>query len=206
MDTYRISKEGYLFLKRWDEQGEIPERHELYTGTIEFYGSNVVASGPGRYTRNGEDAEDVEYKAIFVEGRLTSVSQTQYSIQPSTTLPKRLLPTLLTQEERSEIKAREAESLVGKTIYVLWGGQEDGYYTTVIAEDDRELVCQAKEERKSSWGVKLSNFEIMGRFNRDTTFFDTKEEAFAHRKERSDLWESEKQEYERIIAEKKLTP
>src|SRR4051812_6215154 len=54
-----------------------------YTGELEFYTSNICGSGPGLYTRTGEDAISVDYLAKFVDGKLTSIVETAREIRPA---------------------------------------------------------------------------------------------------------------------------
>ena len=49
-----------------------------YFGCIEFYTSNIHGGGPTKegykqFTKNGEDAESVRYKAIFSYGKLVEI-------------------------------------------------------------------------------------------------------------------------------------
>ena len=55
---YVITKDGVLNRALNDDETPLTD----FTGTVNFYGSNIVAYGPGTYTRDGEDAVSVEYR------------------------------------------------------------------------------------------------------------------------------------------------
>lgn len=157
MDTYIITRSGTL------------DGHPDFTGTINFYNSNVVASGPGLYTANGEDAWDVGYRAVFVDGGIVSITETENERRPATKSPwrKQVPPT---EEDIEARKRRRDESLVGKRIYTLWGTETIGRYVTVIAENSTEFICQHED----------GEFETISRYQRDNCFFDSEAEALAH--------------------------
>jgi len=74
LKTYVISAEGQLILE---------DVLQDYTGGICFYDSNVVAIGPGTYTRDGEDSHWLEYISTFVHGKLTHIERSHYSFEPA---------------------------------------------------------------------------------------------------------------------------
>lgn len=79
-----------------------------FVGRLNFYGSNVVASGPGVYTKNGEDAIWVEYEAVIVDGQLIRIKEVEYRVEPalkSDTIHDR--PDFDTQEARDKWWADE---------------------------------------------------------------------------------------------------
>ena len=149
--------------------------------------------GAGIYTSNGEDAESVTYRAQVIDGKMQRLEQTEYDIKPALPTRELSLPARLTDEEVSAYRKREQESLLGRTLYVMYGGQEDGYLVEVIAENDKELVIRLQQSHK--W-KESGGFEILDRGSRDSTFFDSEEDARSHKKERSDKWDAEKQRYE----------
>src|SRR5579875_1775245 len=69
MEHFTITTDGKL------RRDSGPDDMGDFTGTVEFYTSNIVASGPGVYTRNGEDAESVGYRAVFVHGRVIELTE-----------------------------------------------------------------------------------------------------------------------------------
>ncbi len=75
---------------------------EDFTGGICFYDSNVVASGPGTYTRDGEDSHWLEYVSTFVHGKLTHIERSSYSFEPAQKSSQmwRTQPAFANEEER----------------------------------------------------------------------------------------------------------
>lgn len=69
MQQYIVTADGKLV----KENG----RAEDFTGTVNFYTSNVVAMGPGIYTEDGEDARWLEYGADFTAGQLTAIREVE---------------------------------------------------------------------------------------------------------------------------------
>lgn len=168
-----------------------PSLGEKFTGSIVFYTSNICGGGPGRYTRNGEDAHSVSYVAIFVDGALKELREDSNEIAPAMPISKmRVQGPRLTKEDVDEIRRRQAESLIGRVIYVMWGGQADGYVASVIAEDAKEFVVQSKTR----------GFEKIDRRNRDATFFDNEADAKESRKSRNDEWVEQRQEWEAYVS------
>lgn len=157
-----------------------------YTGTIEFYTSNICGCGPGVYTRNGEDAESVSFVAKIVDGRVSELKQTEYEIKAALPSSEQASPiNRPTPEQVAGRKRRNAESLVGRTLYVLWGCEKKGYRVEVIAENDCELSTRVLEDHGR---VNAGKFEILDRRDRDRIFFDSEEEALAHKNSRHDDW------------------
>lgn len=54
-----------------------------FVGKLSFYGSNVVASGPATYTKDGEDSIWVEYEAVIVDGQLIRIKEIEYKTEPA---------------------------------------------------------------------------------------------------------------------------
>jgi len=183
LKTYVITAEGKLTL---DDQAC------GFTGTVEFYTTNIVAGGPGPYTKNGEDARHVTYRAVLLQGGLVSIEEIENRAERAVKFRPRPFPAL-TESERAALKARRAERLRGRTIYVWWGGQEEGYDAIVVAENDRYLVVQKQDER--------GDFEILNRGSRDSTFFDSYADGQRDRQQRAAAAERERAEYEAAIRE-----
>ena len=176
---YHITKDGLL--ETLDQAGNQPQN---FSGEVEFYDSNICASGPGIYTRNGEDAESVSYLAVFEKGKLQSIKEVENTKEPALkAMP--IKQFILTPEDKEKIKRRRAESLFGKRVYVLWGGKEEGYFSEVVAENDLQLCL--KNDQK---------MELMFRSERDHIFWDTAEEAKASRVARQKEWNERKAEYD----------
>lgn len=164
-----------------------------WTGTLNFYTSNIVGSGPGIYTENGEDAESIDCFVKIVDGKVAGDIQVERETRKAWPVSKMGLFKSPTKDEIRLRQERNAESLVGKRLYVLWGGQEVGYWVTVIAENDRQLVCRHESDHKY---YKAGHFELIDRIQRDNTFFDGEEEGLTRRKSKNDEWNREKAEFE----------
>jgi hypothetical protein len=180
---YTITTDGHL------KENSGNEDLSHFTGKIEMYWSNVVASGPGLYTRDGEDAHFLEYAVTFVDGTVARVDQLKNDYEPA--LERSKFPTwqLPSEEEKRRTAERENEHLTGRRMWVWWGGQESGYPVKVVAENSRELVVQRDDER----------FEIVPRSSRDRTLFDTYEDGKRYKDERKAEWDRQQQEYEQAI-------
>lgn len=188
LDTYSIAADGAFSGPDADN----------FTGVVEFYTSNICGSGPGIYTDNGEDGESVCFNAVIVSGRVSVLTQTNYNRQPALSLESEPLFTRPTAEQVAASKARDAESLLDRSLYVLYGGQESGYAVTVIAENERQLVVQLTEASKYA---KVGSFEILDRRSRDTTFFDSEYDAMADKNKRGSDWAARKKRYDDYAAE-----
>jgi hypothetical protein len=171
-----------------------------YTGTIEFYGSNCVASGPsGRYTKHGEDFESATFEATFEEGRLTNIEQTGYERKPC--LSSKEMPPHDSYKKGSELE--EDDSYLGQTLYVCWGGfgkaENRGYEAEVVYETDIQLcVKKGKGPRIHRPG----ELEILDRFQIGNTIYKSLEEAQADDDYRDKKIEEAKANYQRKLKEK----
>jgi hypothetical protein len=174
LETFTITKDGFL------------EGKDHFNGSINFYTSNVVAYGPGIYTRDGEDAQHLSYLAVFADGKISNIAEIENRKEPA--LKYRPLPLKkLTPEEVERNKQRQAEILVGRKLCIWWAGDfRDPYFSTVIAENASELVFQNEDGR----------FEIIGRVQRDNCFFDSHEDAKKCRDGRVADWAKRKAEYD----------
>ena len=195
LNLYKISKDGHPLELIPHLTPEIVAKPKNFN----FHTSNIVGSGPGIYTANGEDAESIEYAVIFNGDKVSAIREVERSLEPA--LPRSAqgitFPNL-TKEEIAEMRSREAEPLIGKTLYVLWGGQEKGYPVKVIAENEDEicviLESDAEFKRKGS-------FELLDRRSRDNTFFDSEAEAFADKNRRTSHWTDRKAKYDKYAQE-----
>jgi hypothetical protein len=179
MEEYRISVDGTFSLPEW-------------TGTLNFYSSNVVGSGPGIYTTDGEDAEYLDCMAKIVDGKVSGDIQVQRRSHKAWPVSKMHILDKPTKQEVEQWRKRIAETLMGKRLYVLWGGQDIGYWVTVIAENRKELCVRHEADAKYH---KAGDFELLDRRDRDRIFWDSDTEALAHSKARKDNWEQEKAEF-----------
>lgn len=181
LETYVITPTGLLV--------GMPD----YTGLINFYNDNIVSSsGPRIYTAEGEDAWSVSYCAVFVNGMLVSLSETENNRRPA--VKRRRSEQKFTPEDAAALKQRREESLLGRRIYLLWGNETIGRYVVVIAENSTELICQHEDLR----------FETVPRWQRGNCFFDSEDEALRSRKASADAWELLRLEYEAEIASKRI--
>jgi hypothetical protein len=170
-----------------------------YTGTIEFYGSNIVASGPsGQYTSNGEDSESVCFEATFVDGQLTDIKQTGYERQP--VLASKEMPKLGSYKKGSELN--EEDSYLGQTLFVCWGGfgsvDERGYEAEVVYETDEQLCVKKGEGTRNRPG----ELELIYRSQIGSTLFKDKEEAQADYDYRTEQMAKAKENYARKLKER----
>lgn len=177
LDTYRICADGSFSLPDW-------------TGILNFYTSNVVGSGPGIYTGNGEDAEYLDCTARIVDGKIIGDIQVERKSHKAWPITKMHKPT---QQQVQRWQKRTAEQLTGKRLYVLWGGQDTGYWVTVIAENTRQLCVRHEADAKYH---KAGDFELLDRRDRDRIFWDSETEALAQAKSRKDEWGRERAEFE----------
>jgi len=175
-----------------------------FSGSVRFYGSNIVSYHP-HYTANGEDAIQVEYVALFQNGVVSSMTQTECEVSPAPAVkdkpPGRLPLPVLTDEEKATIEVRRNEPLTGKIIFVRYGGQDSPIReAAVVAEDEREVVARYK---KPEYGQR---HVIFYRSDRDHLFFDSPEEAQTHYENRlrefEEGRESERSHHAALLAER----
>ena len=76
---------------------------------------------------------------------------------------------LCPQRTQEEQRQRYDEHLVGRRIYILWGGQKDGYWATVVCENSRQLCVQHEANSKDH---AAGDLELIDRTMRDHTFWD----------------------------------
>jgi hypothetical protein len=175
------------------------EEFENYTGTVEFYGSTIVASCPsGLYTRNGEDNESATFIATFVDGKLTNIEQTGYERLPA--LSSKEMPNIHDFEsELSELE--EGDSFVGKKLFLLWGGQDitEGYYVEVVYETDQELCLKGSDNHANP---AIDRLQLLHRFQIGNLLFKDFDEAKARQDYREQKIKKAKEEYEKKLAEK----
>lgn len=101
---YLITKEGML-----TRDGNV----EDFSGGICFYAGNVVASGPGIYTKDGEDAFWLEYQSVFVHGKIVNIELVRYESEPaqkSSEAPRPWDVRFESEEERMAWWKKEAKA------------------------------------------------------------------------------------------------
>jgi len=186
METYTIAADGAF---------SVPD----FTGTVDFHWSNVVGSGPGIYTRDGEDAEHVEYQAVIVGGRVTRLEQTSYSAHAAWPASKQQMdfprPTV---EQVAAVRARRQQNWVGHRLYVLWGGQEKGYWVKVLARSERELCVEIEE---TDWCHHKGDLELLAVADIDRLIWESDVEALAQRSAEHKQWAAEVAEWESFLAQ-----
>ena len=160
----------------------------------ELQSSNIAASGPAIYTSNGEPYENVEYEAVFVNSKVSYIKQTIYEKKPAWPISKLAIKEKISDEKLAKTEARRKESLLGKTVYVLYGGQETGYYAEVVAENEKQ------------WCLKKTNceFQLMYRCQRDNLIFDTEADALNNRAESKKEWDDVANEYAEFVKTQKI--
>ena len=109
---YTITSEGRLV-----EQGGAEDLTH-FTGKVNFYWGNIVASGPGIYTREGEDALSVEYDATFYDGKLTEITEVRNTRERAAKFTSTTFYETETPEERQLSKERSQEKLIGTKAYI----------------------------------------------------------------------------------------
>lgn len=175
--------------------GRIPGLPD-FTGTIDFYGSNITGSGPGLYTANGDDARSIKYRAVFVDGKLIELVKTSDETEPAVKREPAIYARP-TAEEKAARNARESESLLGKDIFVQFGGGSPGFLAKVVAENSRRIVAEQIE------GNARGEFTVLHRSDRDSLFFDSERDAIAHRAARKEKWEDERRKFDEAINRKR---
>ncbi len=180
---YTITADGHL------QEASASEDRTGFTGTIELYWSNVVASGPGLYTRTGEDAHVLEYRITFVTGSVVRVEELKNEYKPALESSKFPLWKMPSAEEQRQFEERRSEPLTGRTMWLWFGGHKTGYAVKVIAESEHQLVLQAEDDR----------FQILDRGSRDRLLFDSQEDGLRYTNERQAEWERRRKEYDEAI-------
>lgn len=187
MTTYEVTDQGTLL-----GAGQ-------FTGEVDFYDSNIVGGGPGYYTRNGEDAESVDYLAKFVDGMLVDIKETERELKPA--LPASLMhdndAPRPTKDEIAKEEAEREASYVGKSLFLHWGsiGPSEGHYVTVVAEDDKNLCVKCADTGK---------MKLLSRWQFGSTLFLTKEDDAAHLAKRDASWKARQDAYDARVKEWEL--
>ena len=201
MSRFEITPDGRLvpltagFME--DDPHPDPASHwtATFTGTVDFYtGNSTGRRGDISYTRKGEDAEWVEYRATFVGGRLVEIVEAERTRRPALAESDRPPgPPPLTQDEIAAMEAREAESLVGRTMFHTWGtlGGYEGEMVEIVAEGEKEWVGKQPDGR----------FVVVDRRFRGGSLWDSAEDAEAAHQGRVAEYEAERARYEALTKE-----
>jgi hypothetical protein len=103
-----------------------------------------------------------------------------------------------TDKEKARGESRRKESLLGKSVYVLMGGTDDGYHAEVVAEGPREWCL--KVTKSSDRFHKPGDLVSMRRMFRDLLMWDSEEEAKAIRANDKMRWENNTRECRELLA------
>lgn len=139
MDSYEITEDGRIVQTSacWNETlADL----STFTGEINFGICNASVSAAGHtFTPDGSPFEDVDYKALFVQGRITNIMQTNYETRPA--LPRAVYEQSYRKE--SEIEKPlidESEPTVGAEMFIQFGGGTPGFTCTLIGKTDRKYA------------------------------------------------------------------
>jgi hypothetical protein len=159
------------------------------TAVVNFYTNNIVARGPGVYTRDGEDAQELEYKATFIDGWLSDIVEIENKI----TVALKFEPKDWGSDtDHEQWKLRRNESLLGRTMCIWWGGEGSlGEMGKVVAENEFEWAVQDGFTGK---------FRIISRWQRDRTFFDSYEDGKQYWEKERAAWAAKRAEYDAAVA------
>jgi len=165
LDYYQITEDGNL-IRTSDseyEKGNI----DHFTGTINFYNSNICSAGWGcKFTANGEDYESVEYVATFVDGFVTSITQVEY--EREVCLSSKDVPGFH-KEIRKESELAKIDNLVGTKIvyYYKFLNREDSYEAEVVYQSNNKYCVKCEDGK----------LELVDRYMLGSSWFKNKEEA-----------------------------
>lgn len=111
-----------------------------FSGTVEFYDGNTCTSAYGHgFTPTGEDREWIAYEAVFLNGALKEIQETERKREP--TLSVEIYQQLNGMFEEDEPVIDMSEPEVGAEMYVLWGSidrNKEGYPVKLIAKTSRD--------------------------------------------------------------------
>lgn len=171
MSQYHITVDGRLVLVGilWGKGS--PLEPIEYHGVLDFYDSNIRGCSDGfNFTSRGEDGESVDYRATFDRGRLVAIVEAARTREPALPIAEMDNGSRRpTAEEIAEERARQAEDLAGRAMFLLWGGSEieSGEDVVVVADGAREWAIRKADGR----------LEIVQRWQRDRILFDSREDA-----------------------------
>lgn len=181
LDLYTIERDGALK----DKNGQLVN----ITAELHIYCSNVVASGPGTYTANGEDQEWGDYTFTFVDGIARSVTINDVGRRPalkSSDHWDHRTPGEIA--EQSAIAERAEEAINQQPSICLWWGSMDnkeGVMVDVVAREGEQIVVRHD-----------GNLEIIASWQAGSTVFASIEDGRRWRKIRQDAWQRGRALYE----------
>lgn len=167
-----------------------------FTGTVEFSCWNVCASGPGVYTRHGEDAESARWQATIVDGKVTEIVQVEYTVEPA--LPPEPPPPTPTAEEIADWEAEMDAIAVGSRLWVMYGGaHERGWAVEVVARSGDEICVRSLED----CGLTMEgSLEVIRCRDLGNTLFQSQEHAIESRGARERWWTAAKKRFDDYAA------
>ena len=189
LDIYLITEDGQLKQRMpLDPEEGLRKSKEFldFTGKINFYTSNICASGPGIYTRNGEDAISVDYVATFLNGKIIDVVEASLEVAPA-------LPSHTNKVYRDYDDSYIDIPEVLTRVYVMYGGQDIGYYGKVEAICEKSICIKIEGDQKYH---KNGDLEIVEKWQWGSTLFLNEEDALNHIQRRKDSWNKYKKIYE----------
>jgi hypothetical protein len=111
-----------------------------FNGTVEFYDGNACVGAYGHsFTPNGEDREWVCYEAVFVNGALQQIRETEREHEPA--LSSEVYHKLDDMFPGDGPVIDMSEPEVGAEMYVLWDSidrNRQGYPAKLIAKTERD--------------------------------------------------------------------
>ena len=166
LEVYTISSDGGLYRCN----GSLVP----LTGDVSFYTSNSIGSSHGvEFTANGEDSESVEYLAVFHNGRLQKIHESERTRVPALAHAELNGGDGIREHPETDRIAREGESLLGRKLFLLWGGQtiQEGVEVMIVFDGPKEWAIQDA----------FGRLEVIPREHRDNILFDSREAAASHR-------------------------
>lgn len=119
--------------KRWVQLSD-------FVGQVEFYDGNTCIGAYGHsFTPNGEDREWVSYEAVFLNGALQQIRETERECEPA--LSAEIYHQLEGMFKEDEPVIDMSQPEVGAEMYVLWGSidrNKQGYPVKLIAKTSRD--------------------------------------------------------------------
>lgn len=182
MNLFEITDDGRL-KQTEDMFGAIEHEFFDHTGELNFGSSNWSACAYGiTFTRSGEDHEDVDYRAIFVKGKLTEVIQTQYKREPA--LSREIYASLDAKFEADAPQINLTPPKIGDEMFLQYGGSIKGFSVKLLAQTKKKWAFSDEND-----GIETIHPEFFGHL-----LFHSKEDSEAYNNFGKDMNE-QKAEY-----------
>lgn len=138
------------------------------TETIRFYSANARTWAYGfKFTKLGEDSEEVEYQAVTVGGKVTNLIQISYT--RATTLSLQDLRNIEGQIKKDEPKINESEPEIGDSLFIQWGGVAAGYVAKLEMKTAKQWVISNEK----------GDLELIDSYHLGRTIFHSKNDSVA---------------------------